>query len=58
MTKSIDQIRAEIKIQNIWKEINILVDQFANTEIEKTRTKIQEKIDFKFEEIDELKEVL
>lgn len=58
MTKSIDQVRAEIKIKNIQKEINSLVDKYALAQLDVTRDIIKEKIDKNFELIQELKEVL
>lgn len=58
MTKTIDQIRAEIKIKNIQKEINSLVDKYALAQLDVTRDIIKEKIDKNFELIQELKEVL
>lgn len=53
-----EQIIAQIRIKNIWKEINELVDQYALAMMDVTKKVIMEKIDFKLEEIDELKEVL
>lgn len=58
MTKSIKQVRAEIKIKNIQKEINSLVDKFALAQLDETKEIIKEKIDRNFELIEELKEVL
>lgn len=58
MQKTITQVRAEIKIKNIQKEINSLVDKYFLAELDVTKDIIKEKIDKNFELIDELKEVL
>lgn len=58
MTNTIQKARAEIKIKNIQKEINSLVDKYFLAELDVTKDIIKEKIDKNFELIDELKEVL
>lgn len=58
MQKTITQVRAEIKIKNIQKEINSLVDKFTLAQLDETKEIIKEKIDKNFELIEELKEVL
>lgn len=58
MPKTLNEIRTEIKIKNIQKEINSLVDKYALAQLDVTRDIIKEKIDRNFELIEELKEVL
>lgn len=58
MTNTIQKARAEIKIKNIQKEINSLVDKYFLAELDVTKDIIKEKIDKNFELINELKEVL
>jgi len=58
MPKTLNEIRTEIKIKNIQKEINSLVDKYALAQLDETRDIIKEKIDRNFELIEELKEVL
>ena len=58
MTKALNEIRTEMKIKNIQKEINSLVDKYALAQLDETRDIIKEKIDRNFELIEELKEVL
>lgn len=58
MQKTITQVRAEIKIKNIQKEINSLVDKFTLAQLDETKEIIKEKINKNFELIEELKEVL
>jgi len=58
MQKSMKQVRAEIKIKNIQKEINSLVDKYTLAQLDETKEIIKEKIDKNFELIEELKEVL
>lgn len=57
MQKSIKQVRTEIKIKNIQKEINSLVDKFTLAQLDETKEIIKEKIDKNFELIEELKEL-
>lgn len=57
MQKTITQVRAEIKIKNIQKEINSLVDKYFLAELDVTKDIIKEKIDKNFELIEELKEL-
>lgn len=58
MQKSMKQVRAEIKIKNIQKEINSLVDKYTLAQLDETKEIIKEKIDKNFELIEELKEEL
>lgn len=58
MTNTIEKARTEIRIRNIRKEINKLVDQYFLAELDVTKNVIKEKIDRNFELIEQLKEVL
>lgn len=58
MTNTIQKARTEIKIRNIKKEINSLVDKYTLAQLDVTKKVIMEKIDKNLELIEELKEVL
>lgn len=58
MTNTIQKARTEIKIRNIQKEINSLVDKYTLAQLDVTKKVIMEKIDKNLELIEELKEVL
>ena len=58
MLKTQTQINAEVRLENLRKEIDVLVDDYAMAIMDVTKKVISDKIDCILEEIDELKEVL
>lgn len=58
MTKTQTQINAQVRINNLRTEINFLDEDYAMAIMEVTKKVIMDKIDFRLEEIEELKEVL
>lgn len=58
MLKTQTQINAEVRLENLRKEIDVLVDDYSMAIMDVTKKVISDKIDFILDEIDELKEVL
>lgn len=58
MLKTQTQINAEVRIENLRNEIDVLCENYAMVIMDVTKNVIMDKIDFKLDEIDELKEVL